>query len=160
MSKLSKTVFGEYKASGEEEFIQRVLDGLDRVKKKAMQLALVGGEAWIKPVPGRDGFTFTVVSRDRTLIFGRDSLGTPTDTGMVEQTVEGRNWYSLLERRTVDSGGYLTIRNMLYCSEMPDTLGRQVPLATLARYEALPQEYMFQIQALLYTPTTSSARPT
>ena len=143
VSKLSKTVFGEYKASGEEEFIQRVLDGLDRVKKKAMQLALVGGEAWIKPVPGRDGFTFTVVSRDRTLIFGRDSLGTPTDTGMVEQTVEGRNWYSLLERRTVDSGGYLTIRNMLYCSEMPDTLGRQVPLATLARYEALPQEYTF-----------------
>lgn len=144
VNKLTKTVFGEYKASSEDEFAQTVLLALDAVKKKAVQKALIGGEAWLKPVPGKEGFTFTVVSRDNVLIFGRDGKGIPTDVGAAEYSAEGRSFYTLLERRTVDAGGYLTIRNMLYCSEMPETLGRPVPLASLARYEALPEEYTFR----------------
>lgn len=143
VNKLTKTAFGEYKATSEDEFAQRVLDRLDRVKKKAMQLALIGGEAWLKPVPTGDKFTFTVAGRDNTLIFGRDGQGAPTDIGMVERTVEERRWYTLLERRTVDGQGRLTIQNRLYCSELPDALDRPVPLATLGRYEALPEEYTF-----------------
>lgn len=141
--KLTKTVFGEYKAVSEDSFGQMVLGNLWTARKKAMQLALIGGEAWLKPVPVGDHFTFTVVSRDNTLIFGRDGQGVPTDIGTVEQTVEGRQWYTLLERRTVDGQGRLTIRNRLYRSELPDTLGVPVFLATLARYEALPEEYTF-----------------
>lgn len=143
VNKLTKTVFGEYKADSEDEFAQRVLAVLDGAKKKAMQLALVGGEAWLKPVPIMDGFTFSVVSRDNVLIFGRDGQGIPTDIGTAEYAAEGRSFYTLLERRTVDGRGYLTIRNRLYRSEMPDTLGVPVPLATLARYEALPEAYTF-----------------
>lgn len=141
--KITKTAFGEYKAVSEDSFGRMVLDNLWTVHKKAMQLALIGGETWLKPVPVGDHFTFTVVSRDNTLIFGRDGQGVPTDIGTVEQTVEGRQWYTLLERRAVDGQGRLTIRNRLYCSELPDTLDRPVPLATLARYEALPEEYTF-----------------
>ena len=148
VSKLTKTAFGEYTAAGEDEFARKVLDGLDRVRNKAMQLALVGGEAWLKPVPAGDDFTFTVVSRDNTLIFGRDGQGVPTDIGTAEYTVEGSSFYTLLERRTVDARGCLTIRNMLYCSEMPKTLGRPVPLAALARYEAMPEEYTFPLDGL------------
>lgn len=143
VNKLTKTAFGEYKASCEDEFAQAALESLDAVKKKAMQLALIGGEAWLKPSPGKEGFTFSVVSRDNVLIFGRDGQGVPSDVGAAEYSVEGRSFYTLLERRTVDGRGYLTIRNMLYCSEMPETLGRPVPLASLARYEALPEEYTF-----------------
>lgn len=143
VSKLSRTVFGEYKSDSADGFAQGVLDALDMVKKRAMQLALIGGEAWLKPVPAKGGFTFTVASRDSTLIFGRDGRGTPTDVGMVERTVEGRCWYTLLERRTADRQGRLTIRNRLYCSELPDTLDRPVPLSALARYGALPEEYTF-----------------
>ena len=133
--KLTKTAFGEYKCDSSDGFAQAVLEELDRVKKKAMQQALIGGEAWLKPVPAGNSFTFTVVSRDSTLIFARDGQGVPTDIGTIERTVEGRHWYTLLERRTLDSQGRLTIRNRLYCSELPDTLDRPVPLATLARYE-------------------------
>lgn len=143
VNKLTKTAFGEYAASSEDEFVRTALAALDTVKKKAMQLALTGGEAWLKPVPGRKGFTFSVVSRDNALIFARDGQGAPIDIGTAEYSAEGRSWYTLLERRTADARGHLTIRNMLYCSEMPETLGRRVPLGTLARYEALPEEYTF-----------------
>ena len=141
--KLSKTAFGEYKSESSDEFVQGVLKAMDAVKKEAMQLALIGGEAWLKPVPAGNGFFFSVVSREHTLIFGRDGQGEPTDVGLIEQHAEERHWYTLLERRTVDGQGRLTIRNRLYCSDLPDTLDRPVPLATLSRYEALPEEYTF-----------------
>lgn len=144
VNKLTKTVFGEYTVESMDEFVQSILASLDTVKKKAMQKALIGGEAWLKPVPGKDGFTFTIVSRDNVLIFGRDGQGAPTDIGSAEYSVDGRNFYTLLERRTVDGRGYLTVRNMLYCSEMPETLGRRVPLAELERYADLPEEYTYR----------------
>lgn len=124
VNKLTKTAFGEYAAESEDEFAQMVLTALNAVKETAMQKALIGGEAWLKPAPGKNGFTFSVVSRDNVLIFGRDGQGAPTDIGTAEYSAEGRSWYTLLERRTVDESGYLTIRNMLYCSEIPETLGR------------------------------------
>ena len=145
VSKLTKTAFGEYAAAGGDGFTQVALDALGAVKQAAMQQALIGGEAWLKPVPGKDGFIFSVVRRDRALIFGRDALGVPTDLGTTEHTVEGRSFYTLLERRTVDAGGYLTLRNRLYRSETPGTLGRLAPLAELARYADLPEEYTFPV---------------
>ncbi len=141
--KLTATTFGEYTASSEDDLAQRTLTALDEVRKKAVQLALIGGEAWLKPVPAGDSFTFTVISRDNALIFGRDSRGTPTDMGTAEHTVEGGSWYALLERRAVDGEGRLTIRNKLYRSDMPGGLGSPVPLASLSRYEDLPEEYTF-----------------
>lgn len=143
VSKLTKTAFGEYRAVSGDPFAQMVLEGLGRVRKRAMQLVLIGGEAWLKPVPMGDRFTFTVVSRDNALIFGRDGQGAPTDVGTAERTVEDRCWYTLLERRTVDGQGRLTIRNRLFRSDTPDTLGVPAPLAALPRYQALPQEYTF-----------------
>lgn len=143
VSKLTKTAFGEYAATSGDEFTQKVLAALDAAKKAAMQQALIGGEAWLKPVPGKNGFTFSVVRRDNALIFGRNAQGVPTDIGTAERTVEGRSFYTLLERRMVDMGGYLTIRNRLYRSETRGLLGRPVPLAELARYEELREEYTF-----------------
>lgn len=145
VSKLTKTAFGEYGAVGGDEFIQKVLNALGTAKKNSMQLALVGGEAWLKPVPAVDGFTFSVVGRGNVLIFGRDAQGVPTDIGAAEYAVEGRSFYTLLERRTLDGRGYLTIRNRLYRAEMPDTLGVPVSLKSLAQYEALPEEYTFPV---------------
>lgn len=143
VSKLTKTAFGEYKAASEDEFAQKALTALDAVRKKAMQRALIGGEAWLKPVPQPKGFAITVISRDNVLIFGRDARGVPIDIGTAEYAAEGRSFYTLLERRTVDAGGRLSIRNRLYRSETADILGSPVPLATLARYAALPEGYTF-----------------
>lgn len=142
--KLDKTTFGEYKAASSDKFAQKVLDALDAEKSRAMQLALIGGEALIKPWPTADGFGFTVIPRSNILVFGRDAAGRLTDIGTAEVTVQGNKYYTLLERRTVERG-YLTIRNRLYQSETWGTLGRQVSLASLSRYEALPEEYTFPV---------------
>lgn len=141
--KLAKTAFGEYQATGGDDFAKAVLGALDAVKHKAMHLALIGGEAWLKPVPGPGGFTFSVVSRDNALIFGRGAQGAPADMGLTERTAEGRSFYTLLERRTLDRLGRLTIRNRLYRAGLPDHLGTPVSLKTLARYKDLPEEYTF-----------------
>lgn len=143
VNKLTKTVFGEYKVDSEDEFVKSALKSLDGAKKLAMQKSLIGGEAWLKPVPLKDKFIFSVVRRDNVLIFGRNGQGVPTDIGTVEYSVDGRKFYTLLERRSVDGRGYLTIQNMLYCSEMQSTLGRPVPLAELEQYAYLQPEYTF-----------------
>lgn len=145
VNKLTKTAFGEYKASSKDEFAQAVLAALDKRKETAMQMALVGGECFIKPFPFNGGFSFSVVSRDNILVFGRDAEGTPTDIGTAEHTVVGSSYYTLLERRTVDARGYLTIRNMLYRSEMSQTLGQKVSLNSLEQYAALPEEYTYPV---------------
>ena len=145
VNKLTKTTFGEYKASSQDAFVQAVLTALDKRKQQAMQMALVGGECFVKPFPFNGGFSFSVVPRDNVLMFGRDAEGTPTDIGTAEYTAEGGKYYTLLERRTVDTKGYLTIRNLLYCSEMPQTLGRRVSLQSLERYAALPEEYTYPV---------------
>lgn len=146
VNKLTKTAFGEYKATADDEFAKGVLTALNARKRKAMQLALIGGEALIKPFPAASGkFAFSVIPRNNVLVFGRDAEGAPTDIGAAERTIQGTSYYTLLERRTVDINGYLTLRNKLYVSETPGMLGRQVSLQTLSRYEALPEEYTYPV---------------
>ena len=141
--KLTKTAFSEYKATGKDEFVQRVLTALDQKRKKAMQMSLIGGESYLKPIPTKDGFRFGVINRLNMMVFGRDNEGNATDIGTFEHSVRSASYYSLLERRTVDPNGYLTIRNMLYCSDTRDTLGKRVPLSAHPAYTELPEEYVF-----------------
>jgi len=143
VNKLTKTCFGEYKATSEDEFAQGVLTSLDKRKRRGMQMLLAGGEAWIKPIPTASGFSFNIVRRDNALIFGRDATGVPNDIGTTERTAHGKNYYTLLERRFLDATGRLTIQNKLYCAETSAHLGRPVPLQTLPQYAGLPDEYTF-----------------
>lgn len=143
VNKLTKTCFGEYDASSKDEYAQAVLDALGNRKRKAMQMTLVGGEAFIKPIPKGTGWSFNIVRRDNVLVFGRDETGNPIDIGTSERTILGTKFYTLLERRSVDAKGYLTIQNKLYCSTEPGYLGQPVPLQTLERYAALAPEYTY-----------------
>lgn len=145
VNKLTKTTFGEYRTTSEDGFVSDVLNSLDYKKRKAMQLALVGGEIFLKPFPAKDGFSFSVISRLNTLVFGRDAEGIPIDIGTAEHVIEGQKYYTLLERRTVDAKGFLTIRNMLYQSESYGLLGHRVSLKSLSRYEALPEKYTYSV---------------
>lgn len=145
VNKLTKTAFGEYKAAADDEYAKTILTALGTRKRKAMQLALIGGEAWIKPFPVATGMAFSVIPRNNVLVFGRDAEGIPTDIGTAERTIQGNSYYTLLERRMVDAQGLLTLRNKLYVSETPGMLGRQVSLQALSRYEALPEEYTYPV---------------
>lgn len=146
--KLTKTVFCEYNASGQDEGTDRVLRSLDEAtRQEAMQMALVGGECFLKPIPlpleGR--WQWTVIPRANLLIFARDAQGLATDIGTAEQTSRDNGYYTLLERRTVDDNGYLTIRNSLYHSLTAGAIGTPVPLNTLARYAALAPVYTYPV---------------
>ena len=141
--KLTKTVFSEYKANSKDEFAQGILDALGAKSLDAMQMALIGGESMLKPVPTKTGFRFAVVSRHNILVFGRDGEGNMTDIGTAETCAQDKHYYTLLERRTVDANGYLTIRNSLYRSFTKDSLGTRVPLSTLPQYADLLDEFIF-----------------
>lgn len=143
VNKLTKTVFSEHTVSSKDAFADGILLMLDRRRAEAMQMALIGGECYLKPVIEKDSFRFVVIPRCNVLIFGRDAEGNVTDVGTAEVTVHERYYYTLLERRTVDEKGYLTIRNRLFRSYSKDTLGVQVGLGELPAYAELQEEYTF-----------------
>lgn len=145
VNKLTKTCFGEYQANSDDEYVQSVLEALGEKKGNAMQMMMVGGEAFLKPVPHDDGWVFHVIRRDNFLVFGRDAAGEPSDIGTIERTTQGRYFYTLLERRSVVAAGHLTIKNKLYRSSSTDTIGSPVPLHTLEQYAELPDEYTYPV---------------
>ena len=145
VSKLVKAVFSEYRATAEDPLLQRAVAALEEVKKEAVQLALVGGECYIKPCPEKAGFSFTLIPRDRVLIFGRDARGVPVDVGTAEKSVLGQHYYTLLERRRVDGEGFLTIQNRLFRSYDPDQLGKPVALGEHPMYRQLRESYTYEI---------------
>jgi len=145
VNKLMKTVFSEYAVTAGNPNLQALLDGLTGISKEAMQLALVGGECYIKPCPGETGFAFGVVPRNNMLIFARNASGAPTDVGLAEKSTWGQYYYTLLERRTVDEKGYLTIQNALYRSGNAQDLGQAVALSEHPAYAALQSRYTYEM---------------
>lgn len=137
VNKLTRTAFSEYTAQA-EGFAGKVLKALDARRKKAMQMALIGGECLLKPIPEGNGFRFGVVNRANMLVFGRDGLGRITDMGTAEHVTGDRFFYTLLERRRADEK--LTISYRLFRSDSPGSLGKQVSLKELNRYAQLPEE--------------------
>lgn len=145
VNKIVKTVFGEYKASARDPAVLAVLQDLDKKRKEALQLALIGGECYIKPCPGAQGFTFMLVPRNNVLIFARDATGAPTDIGMVEKSTQGKYYYTLLERRTVDGQGFLTIENQLFRSLTAHSLGTRIPLQNHPNYAHLAEKHRYPL---------------
>lgn len=141
--KLTKTVFSEYSANSKDTFAAMVLQALADKSQEALQMMLIGGESLLKPIPTNNGFYFAVVPRQNVRVFGRDVTGRLTDIGTDEKSTFGKHYYTLLERRTVDDHGYLTIKNSLYRSLNSDHLGERVPLSTVPRYAQLVDEYTF-----------------
>ena len=142
--KLVRAVFSEYGWKCEDGFARGLMAALEKQQARAVQLALIGGECYLKPVPVKGGFRFVVVPRDRVVVFGRDDQGIVTDVGTATVVARDKWYYTLLERRTVDGNGYLTIRNRLFRAHSADQLGQAVPLSSLPEYEALADEYTFR----------------
>lgn len=143
VSKLSKTVFSEYAARPAQdgnEYINAILNALDAIKGKAMQQALIGGQCYLKPIFGAAGLCFAVIARGNYIPLGRNERDVITDVGTAERTVQGKTYYTLLERRRVDAQGNLVIESRLYSSTVEQTLGTEVPLSTLDKYAALVPE--------------------
>ena len=143
VNKLVKAMFGEYGVTAPEAQMQLLADKLTGIQKNAVQLALVGGECYIKPCPEGETFQFTVIPRDHLLVFGRTPDGTPMDVGTAQRSAWGKFYYTLLERRTVDEAGHLTIENRLYRSADSTSLGTEVPLSEHPAYASLAASYRY-----------------
>ena len=142
VNKLVKAIFGEYTAASG---CQEIVDRLGSVKERAMQLALVGGECYIKPCPAGQSFQFTLIPRNNVLIFGADAGGAANDVGMVERSTYGKFYYTLLERRRLDAEGLLTIENKLFRSADGSSLGTQVSLTEVPTYAVLQEQYRYEV---------------
>jgi len=147
VAKLTKTAFSEYEATAAKhsDYITSILGALYDCRKKAMQQALIGGCCYLKPIFGPSGLSFSVISRGNYIALGRDERDRLTEIGTAERTVQGKTYYTLLERRRVDAGGYLTIESRLYSSDDETTLGYQVPLNTLEKYAALVDSFTYPV---------------
>ena len=144
VNKLVKAMFAEYSAKAGDMAYQHLVDALDTRRKEAVQLALVGGECYLKPCPGTKDFAFTLIPRNNVLIFGRNAQGEPTDVGCVEVSSRGQYFYTLLERRHLDEAGLLTIENRLFRSADGSSLGTQVALSDHPGYGNLQERYRFE----------------
>lgn len=141
--KLTKTVFAEYEANTQDSYAAELLYALKATATAAMQATLIGGESLLKPIITKKGIRFSVIPRHSVLVFGRDPEGWMTDIGTAEYSVRSKWYYTLLERRTVDENGYLTIRNKLYRSNSSQSLGQAVPLTSVPQYADLQEEYTY-----------------
>lgn len=133
--KLVRGVFAEFALNGGEAVAKIP-------HRTALEMALIGGECYLKPV-FLGTWQWQVVPRGSILVFNRDFSGEPTDVGLMEKAVSGRNHYTLLERRRVDGKGMLTVTNRLFRSGNSRELGREVPLSSHSRYAALPESYTY-----------------
>ena len=155
--KLQKGVFAEYSSdildkekTAKGKWMNRNLSQLDLIRDSILQWMLIGGECWVKPIPrpGPDGSTIfapLLVHRTDAVILAREPDGRVTSIVTAEHTARGSQYYTLLERRTVDANGYLTIENKLYASFDRGTLGIRTALSKLDRYAQLPDLYTYPV---------------
>ena len=155
--KLQKGVFAEYSSdildkekTAKGKWMDRNLSQLDLIRDSILQWMLIGGECWVKPIPrpGPDGSTIfapLLVHRTDAVILAREPDGRVTSIVTAEHTARGSQYYTLLERRTVDANGYLTIENKLYVSFDRGALGIRTALSKLDRYAQLPDLYTYPV---------------
>ena len=127
--KLVRAIFSEYVPGAGVEALPA---------REAMELALIGGESYLKPTAEGDGLRWRCVSRGNILVFGRDLWGNATDVGLIQKCREGRSCFTLLERRQLGSDGALTISNRLFRAANPGQPGREVPLRSWQQTMYLP----------------------
>ena len=139
VSKLSRACFGEYEAKSHQVFGQKLLQSLGKVRRKAVQLTLIGGEAWLKPIPQKDGFVFEVMRRDAVAIFSRNQWGDAEDLASARVFWEKGGRYTLVERRTQMDNG-VKIQNRLFYSKAQSGMGVEVPLSQSAQCKDLQAE--------------------
>lgn len=147
VNKLYKTVFSECAVSvsgGHEQFLAPLLDRITRLRKRAVQLELIGGECFLKPIVVNNSLDFMLVRRDAFIPFARDLAGKITDVGTTETTVVSGAYYTFLERRTVEANGDLTVTSQLFQSGTSDFIGSRVPLDTLPQYADIAPEFVIR----------------
>ena len=153
ISRLTKACFAEYDSGfnivpapgSKADWMNLARKAVDAVKLDVLQWAMVGGECFLKPVlDGTGRLAYQVVRRDCYNVLARGSRGI-TDVLLYERNYIWERYFTLLERRSVDGRGYLTIQYKLYLSTTPTTLGYEIPLDSLPQYASLAPEHTYSV---------------
>ena len=153
VSRLAKACFAEYDSrfnsvpapGSKADWMNVVRNSIDEVKLDVLQWTMVGGECFLKPAPdSTGGLVYQVVRRDCYNVLARGPGGI-TDVLLRERNRIGGRIFTLLERRSVDGRGYLTIQNKLYLSNTPAVLGYEIPLDSLPQYAALAPKHTYSM---------------
>ncbi len=144
---LYKAAFGEYEYSADEsnKDIKQAVEALNRCKKGVFQKTLIGGAGYLKPIPYRNSFIFSFIPRTAYIVFARDIAGNDTSIGTSDCFAEGKYFYTLCEKRTVDENGFLTIQNALFRSDARGILGTNIPLSSVKKYAGLESSVTFSV---------------
>lgn len=139
--KLSRSCFGEYQAKSHQPFGDMLLKQIARVKRKAIQLTLIGGEAWIKPILREDGFDFEVMRRDSVLVLARDANGQAIDIASGCEFFKEETRYAFIERRIQTPQG-VRIENRLFQYLEKREKAVEISLNQIEEYAALSPEVL------------------
>ncbi|MEG1406575.1 MAG: hypothetical protein RSD23_01860 [Ruthenibacterium sp.] len=150
VSKITKAVFAEYNAnivdaekSAKATWMNANRQALDAIRLDVMQWTLLGGSCFVKPVPVGAHFAFHIIRRDCFVVLGHAPDGTISSIGTIEKSKSGSLYYTLLEKRSVDGYGLLTIENKLFASTQSTNIGHRVSLQALPQYATLPDCYTY-----------------
>ena len=116
--KLTSAVFAEYEGPAQ----------LQSVAREAVSHALIGGESYLKPLPGG----WIVIPRTNVMVTVRSITGEPVEVFLAEQSVYNGKEYLLMERRYRAMDG-LEIEHRLFREN------KQVRMSEHPAYEGLPE---------------------
>lgn len=130
---------GEVLMNPRAQFLKDEFGKLFNVLRQKLEQGCAAGGMTVRPYP-RDShihFDWTMAWGLYPLAFGSD--GELTDVIFVDTYTEGRTTYTRLERHTVE-GGNVRITQRAFKSNLPDTLGTEIPLSDVRQWADLKPE--------------------
>lgn len=133
------------------EYLTVQFDGVLRVLNSKLELGLAAGGMIIKPCPDPKTKTmyFSFVPTWSLMPIAFDGAGNLTDVIIPDYYVEGKNYYTRLERHTLKDG-LLTIENKAYKSNSQTILGQEVSLESVPCWANILPEFKRPSDKMLF----------
>lgn len=121
-------------------YLRAEFEKLSKILRQKLEQGCAAGGMAIKPYP-KDGhihFDWTMNWSMYPIAFGDD--GDLSDVIFPDTFTDGKNHYTRLERHTVQKGGTIKVTNRAFVSSTPESLGKEIPLDTVDRWDGLSPE--------------------
>lgn len=136
---LKSEVTGSQRADFIQEYYKKVLNDL----KTYVEYGCAKGSLVFKPYVTNNGIAIQYIQADCFFPVSFDDSGNITDCIFTEQFREGKQIYTRLERNIIE-GDTLTIVNMAFMSSSEESLGTEVPINYINRWNSLESKMSFQ----------------
>lgn len=123
------------------EYLKKEFEKCISVLRQKLEQGCAAGGMLIKPYPNvADGHLYFDWTMDWSLYpIAFDDDGNLSDVVIPDTFTEGKTTYTRLERHTVE-GNNVRITQRAFMSNVPDSIGREIPLTMVERWAALTPE--------------------